>query len=453
MALDPSISLGAKPVPMDMASAAEKGMSLRLLQGQIPLQEQQLRQGEANLAATQASTQNILAQNEGIKAESAQRARDTMYQKWITENSHRFVTKDKDGKDIIDHQGFSADLARNGYYDKAQAIAASDIANKRQEIAADTDLVTKAEKTQELQKTMLAHASNIVSNMPAAQAQQTWDTLAKGSENLIPGISSIFGQYDPARVKALAVATMTPEQQKRLEMDQKAQALEFEKVGATPEGRSPDSQISKTVMAAYRAANPDYNGPNLSLYDIKTNFPEFAAQVARSDVASTVTAETRMAVERTLAEQLGTQTWLNKGAQAGQAMLSGTSGKTYAGERVTDIIAKYIDSDPKVKELDAAIQEYKKATGRDLDTNQSLQGVINVLKTESQNITGKIKTSEKQASTSKMKTGSREKPAETATSTANPTGDKVRVRAPDGQIGSVPASVLKDAIAAGYTKL
>lgn len=453
MALDPSISLGAKPVPMDMAAAAEKGLSLRLLQGQIPLQEQQLRQNEANLAATQASTQNTLAQNEAIKADAAIRAKDAMYQKWMTENSHRFVTKDKEGKDVIDHQGFSADLARNGYYDKAQAIAAADIANKRQAIAADTDLVTKGEKTQDLQKSMLAHAANIVSNMPAAQAQQTWDTLAKGSDNILPGISSVFGQYDPARVKALVTATMTPEQQKRLEMDQKAQALEFEKAGASAEGRNPGSQISKTVMAAYRAANPDYNGPDMSLFDIKTNFPEFAAQVARSDIASTVTATERMAVERTLAEQLGTQTWLNKGAAAGQQMLSGASGKTYAGERVTDIIAKYINSDPKVKELDAAIQEYKKATGRDLDTNQSLEGVINVLKTESQNITGKIKTSEKQASTSKMKTGTREKPAETATSTTNPTGNKIRVRSPDGRVGTIDASELSQAVAAGWKKL
>ena len=284
MAIDPSISLGIRPVePVDitklqqirnlaaqeeatrqsiLSNQAQEALLREQLRGTVPLQQELLRQ---QIPQTQAATALTQAQIPGVRAESEIRAQAAAANKWFRENTLKYA--DENG--VVDRirLGNAAQVA--GFPKEADAITASHIAN----------MISLGNVNKAINDS-ITYVANGLDKLPPPQRASYLQSKADYMEKQIPGsgqqMLKLLGNVDPKtnivvpdmnRVGAVIKSAITPLEAEQLKNTRDQIAIAVEQLNQSgvmnvtgPAARNPNSDISKL----YRAAAAEVGVPGLT---------------------------------------------------------------------------------------------------------------------------------------------------------------------------------------------
>lgn len=429
MALDPSIALQGNKV-----EAPDIGKII----GNV-----------TNIKAQQAQTATTEAALPGVQAESDLKVRAAAFKKWQTDNAKNFVTIDSSGAKKLDHTAFVNDAANAGFWTEAQAVAASDLANDQAAQSIKTSGIANADSIRDYTKKAMGHAATLVAALPPEQQAAKWDQYAQFADSHVPGTGALFGKYSPENIAAVKDATMTPLEKANLNLNQAEQEKQFAEASYSPEGKNVNSTTSKLAQDRYLAANPGFPEAEvrkMSAFQIQT-LDKPAGSVGLAESGSRLSADQRIGAEATANDLAGAQAALNKGADAAAQLRS--KYPTIVGQRISEWFKSKIVTDGDKQVMRDAIQEYEKREGKKIDDDAQFSGIENLLRQGSKNLTPKIKTATNISTKSKVSaTGTPSGADKTEATTGT-----VRVRSPDGKIGTIPREDLQEALSAGYKQV
>jgi hypothetical protein len=360
MAIDPNIALGIQPMqPVDLT----KIQQLRLLMGQEELQREQLAQARLQQQLTQAQIPQVLASTEitraqlpGVQATSAITAR--------TAEAQALASKFKD--EIKSDADLVRVLSREGFQDKANEFATKMIANE----AAAASSITNATAAADAQRKLLENATTNLAGIgyglddkKLAELSVDWakkmnkigqiariDNLGDMITDLISTTDPKTGEkrIDRAKLNAIRYNTIATQAQEQLR-------VEAEQRLDTPEGRDPNSDLSKRVRAAYESAG--YRFPvGTSGRDIfrMAGVPQFAlSAMERQEMPQAVRADNAViARDQSIIQQQ------NKSAIDLLEAFPDQFADTIVGTMTEQAFRTYISQDPRLAGIMQAIDTF-----------------------------------------------------------------------------------------------
>ena len=259
----------------------------------------------------------------GLEADAANKARSAAAQKWLQDNSAKYTSPD--GK--VDSVSLVEAFKKAGFPDFAQQYAQQDAKTSSDYAAARSAQAkamfaegaekaavdrAQAEATAAQQQTLTntwGHLSTFLAGLPEEQQAQMYQNARS---NLIKQNPTIFNdatlppEYGPQVRKALETGSMTPKEKGTLDISaghlrvseanvkiaQNAQAADFAASAYTPEGRDPNSQVSKQMRDFARQQGIEVP-EGLSAFDIKTRYPSLGAAVGTATASQAVPQGTR----------------------------------------------------------------------------------------------------------------------------------------------------------------
>ena len=301
----------------------------------------QMLQAKQNIEQSQATTANMQAQNPGIIAESAMKQKQAAGQAWLTDNAAKF--KNEDGS--INMSGLVNAAKSSGHVDLAQQIALNDakqlsdyatakineatatFAPQTAKATADKSSAEAARAATDAVASTWGHLSTFLKGLPPDQQAQAYmaqrDQLMKLNPNVFT--PATLPEYNGKNMKevraALESGSMTPEVTKNLE-------LGFGTLGVSQK-QAETSRIGTVAPIVERAVGA-----------------AGAAQVYQNGVKAV--------------ESLGIK-------------------PTMLGTAIQQTISKFGLQDPRVQQLQAAIDTYNAENGTKLSLADA-PGAINVLR-------------------------------------------------------------------------
>ena len=407
------------------------------------------------LATAKQNIENMQAENPGIVARSQEAARIAARNADVQKITSQFKGLDTEGKATFDTKGASTALAGAGYWQEASQIAkdvldqhATDLQNKFNE-GANPITLQKARKT--LDDESITQIANI--------ADQIKDPGQRSEflQNAIPQAVQRYGiNPDDPRVGAMikggttAVANVgaTPQarqelavSQGNLALAQQGQGFNFASAGFTPEGKDPNSQVSRQArQIAQQAGLPVTD--NMSLFDMN-RIPGFAQALGQAQGAQIAPAGVRAEAVGAAATQQTTAEMLAEAAKSTRGFskdLIGTRLGTIGGTAWQ----KYVTQEPRLAALGTQIQTYNSQFPNDpIDPSKLSLGEIGAkLEAGSKMLGARAKGSAKIAETQRLP------------STQPAGGNNVMMINPKtGRQGPVPADQVQNLLAKGYKKL
>ncbi len=329
----------------------------------------QMLQAKQNIEQSQAATANMQAQNPGIVADSKEKARIAARNADVQKITSQFSGIGEDGKQTFDAKAASTDLSSAGYWQEASTIArdtldqhAQDLANKFNE-GANPITLQKARKG--LDDEVITQMSNIADQLKDPQQRQEF------LQNAIPTAAQRysvnpddprFGAMIKGGTKAVANVGATPQQREELAVSQgnlalaqQGQGFNFASAGFTPEGKDPNSQVSRQArQIAQQAGLPVTD--NMSLFDMN-RIPGFAQALGQAQGAQIAPAGVRAEAVGAAATQQTTAEMLAEAAKSTRGFskdLIGTRLGTIGGTAWQ----KYVTQEPRLAALGTQIQTY-----------------------------------------------------------------------------------------------
>lgn len=435
----------------------------------------QMAQARQNIEQSQAATANMQAQNPGIIAESAMKQKQAAGQAWLTDNAAKF--KNEDGS--INMSGLVNAAKSSGHVDLAQQIALNDAkqlsdyatakineatatyAPQASKAAADKASADAASATTDAVAKTWGHMSTFLKGLPPEQQAQAYmlQRAALMQQNPVVFNNATLPEYNgknmPAIQAALEKGSMTPEVTKNLELGfgtlgvsqgnlalaQQGQGFNFASAGFTPEGKDPNSGVSRQArQIAQQAGLPVTD--NMSLFDMN-RIPGFAQALGQAQGAQIAPAGVRAEAVGAAATQQTTAEMLAEAAKSTRGFskdLIGTRLGTIGGTAWQ----KYVTQEPRLAALGTQIQTYNSQFPNDpIDPSKLSLGEIGAkLEAGSKMLGARAKGSAKIAETQRLP------------STQPAGGNNVMMINPKtGRQGPVPADQVQNLLAKGYKKL
>ena len=489
--IQPDIALGIKQPD---ANPIGNYLGIVKMAQDVAASKQAVEASKASQAQTEQATQNLAAENPGIAADSAIKARAAAANQALTELGAKYVTpvmvqqKLSDGTPALDssgapvmvkamnpdgtpqltvnHVGLANEMAQRGFYKESQSLAANDLANASSAIKNATDQQSKDVATAEFTQKATQHVAQLLENAPPDARQALLNNYATYAEKLVPGsgqqLASTFTEPDAAtgvpvvkhdRVKAVYDGAMSALEAGNLAIA-KTNAATGQANAATSREAVAQSGVQGLSGAGYRGVPPS---PEEVAFAKQNGFP-YSPGMDRATLfhlpglqeayqARVISGQEKAAAQGAVTESQTQVARYNQAQSAVQKLMErGLLNNTGTiGSQLSNLTSR-MGNDPDVRAAMSAVGGLQDPGVNPEALSAQAMSSILTQKAKAAQATANVA-----AAPLKAVTHDQIQPAQAAAAgQPSVAGDTVRVVHPNGKIGTIPRSRLQEALKAGY---